>query len=645
MNSSNKSILIPSLSIWAVLAFGTFFPDELWGGHFLAFYSTPVKLLLLGVSLFLILRGGTLVQKLTISSLIQKKNWSLYLSIGFGVLFYFIPITFDYYGDAPYFMEGLNKIESLDNGNLIKHLFDFKVWNPKIGEKTVLCFVQLIANSIKFDFVFAFKVLGSLCAGLFLFNWINLIRISVTGRTSQILLLLLGLSSPMLQIFQGHQEIYGPVLVSFVFFFVRLKKYHNSANKQNLAWLIIALVLCLKMHITSVILIPTLVITFFQNQGKLLSLKSVFMGLFIPFSILGLLAYFFILEDYNDPRFLTKNTSIEERIFLPILSPEAPLDRYTLFHLNHLKDFLNQSLIWSPLLFIVLAGIVYFRKQVNWRNPTIIQSVFLSTCYISVYFLINPLLGMQLDWDLFSIPGIVILCTVVFIWGEVDQHTDSSKYVAPILGIGLFIIPTLGLNTNDHLIGQRLLSIGRNTFKGYWIGSIATLKNGIKALNKEKDPNISINNLEKAGKDLEEYALKGKDIEFSAIYSELGILYTKYKKDHNQAKIYHEKAAEYSLENGDNLIALMENLFFQKEFKKASIVAESLVQFQYPTQQKALTIAIHIALEAGQSQKALSHCKTYFKINPNNALINHLIHELNQGTDPKLLAQNFKRKR
>lgn len=644
MNSSNKSILIPSLSIWAVLAFGTFFPDELWGGHFLAFFPLPIKLVGLSISLLCILKlrvNSTTFEK---ASKLLMKNWAIYTSLLFALVFYFIPISFDYYGDAPLFMKDLKEVKNLDNKDILKHLFDFKVWNPNIGEKTVLCFVQLIANNIKFDFIFSFKVLGSLCAGLFLFNWINLIRITVTGRANQILLLLLGLSTPMLQIFQGHQEIYGPVLVSFVYFFIRLKKYNDNGSSKNLIWLIIALIVSIKMHITAVILIPVIFISILQLKGKFCSIKSVFTFLYLPFSILGLFAYFFILEDHIDPRFLEKHIPIEERLFLPLFAPDPPLDRYTLFSISHLKDLFNQSLIWSPLLLVFVSIIAYFRKQLNWKNPLIIQGVFLSACFISVYFLINPLLSMQLDWDLFSIPGIVILCSLVFIWNEIDKHSNTSQFITPVLGLSLFIIPTLLLNTSSSLIGERLISVGKNTFRGYWIGSIATLKNGLKAKNENKDFEFVINQLEQAGKDLEPYALKGKDREYSAIYSELGNLYSKFKKDHLKAKEYQEKSAEYYFENGDNLIALIESLFILKEYNKACIIAKSLVHYKYPTEEKSLSIAVHLSLEANQAKNALHYCKAYYKINPNKPLINHLIKELEAGTNPKLLAKNFRKK-
>ena len=69
-----------------------------------------------------------------------------------------------------------------------------------------------------------------------------------------------------------------------------------------------------------------------------------------------------MFKDYNDPRTLTDFKDID-RLFLPVFSPEPPLDRYNLFSLNHILDYLNMMLMWSPAALFLIAYAFIFKKQ------------------------------------------------------------------------------------------------------------------------------------------------------------------------------------------------------------------------------------------------------------------------------------------
>jgi hypothetical protein len=642
LKGSNYSIVF-ALVIWGFFLLGTLFPDFWWGSHFISFLPPILKIGLLIVSFLLIAFNNKISAKT--DSIINRyfgfnKSWPIYLSTIIAIGLYAFPITNDFYGDAPYFMEELSKKTAFQNSDLLQHIFNYNFWNPKTGEETTLGIVQFIANNIKFDFVFAFKILGSICAGIFCFVWIKLVSLSVTNKTSQVLLILLGVCSPMIQLFQGHQEIYGPILCSIVWFFVRLKKYNNKGGKLNMFILLFALLLCLKFHITSFALIPVVLMAIYNQVKTNISFSFMIKYIYAILAVIGICAYLFIFEDYNDEREMIYSTNYLERVFLPILSPEAPLDKYTLFHLNHFSDFLNQSFIWSPMLLLLIGIVTINRKKINWESPQIVQGFFAAITYLSVFFLLNPLLGMQMDWDLFCIPGIIILCFLVLTWSAVDQTKPKLNLTPIALALSLFIIAPISVNASKEMLSQRLLSTGKSAFKGYWIGSIKIIKNAVSIYNQDLD--YIIDNTTKAAEDLEPYAFKGKDIEMSRLYQGLGMLYRKHKKDYNKAQLYHEKSAEYYYENGDNLLGLTEALFLLKKFKKAYPITADLVKYKYPNELKSQSMALHVALEAGLGQEAFNHCTSLLKIQPKNELFKFIIVQLQKGANPKVLAKNFR---
>ena len=71
------------------------------------------------------------------------------------------------------------------------------------------------------------------------------------------------------------------------------------------------------------------------------------------------------------------------------------------------------------------------------------------------------------------------------------------------------------------------------------------------------------------------------------------------------------EAKEYYPSLGNNVMLQMEAAFRLKEMKEAYNLSQELIKLKEPTEQKALQIAVHCALEAAFYDNALEHSKAY----------------------------------
>lgn len=641
-----SSFQIIGFVIWIIYVLSLVNPDLWWGAHFVSFLPPILKFGILITSLILILGNDFIARKLegSISRYFQLSTVkAVFISFGFGFAFYAFKMVSDYYGDAQFFMSNLNSITDLKNQDLFKHLFNYEVWNPKVGEETVLSLVQLIGNSRVeiFNPEFGFSIVTATFGGFFIFSWINLIRKNIENKTLQLILLLAGISSPMLLIFQGHHEIYAPIAWALTWFFLRLTIYNQNATKANVIWLSLAFILCLKFHITSWFLLPILILTLLKEKIKELNFSFALKKVFIPLAILGVSSYFFVFEDYNDNRILNGEIDYSERLFLPILQPDAPLDRYTLLHTNHLTDWINITFIWSPIVLLLLISVIVKFKNIDWNKTESIQGFLAITFYSSFFFMINPLLGMEMDWDLYTIPGFIALASLVLILKNFEKK--ESLNVAPLtLGFVLFFVPVFVVHQDKSLLSKRLISCGKNSFKGYWINSVTTIKNGVRLINNQTE--LAIQTLENTALELEPVGIKDNDLEMSRLYQELGIIHRKYQVNLEKAKKYHERAAYFYYNNGDNLMGLLETYFLLKDFTHAHDVAKVLILNSYPNKEKALRMGLHTALEANLPNDAFHYTEELLKINPEDKLIQFINTQIPLGAIPTELAKNFRAK-
>ena len=446
--------------------------------------------------------------------------------------------------------------------------------------------------------------------------------------------------------FCGHIEINAPVYLFNLLWMIAALIYLRTQNVFLLWTLIPLLLICMKLHPVALLFTPACLLLFInhylgcKNWGQQWFVwKRIILFPLFPIYIAGAIAYFFVFKDYNDPRHLQFTAMEYDRLFLPLVSPEPPLDKYNMLSFNHCFDYFGVLLIWSPVAFFILVVIALCdRKKIQWNTPSVIITGISLILFASLFFVTNPLLSMQMDWDLFSFPApLFLIFTVVLV--EQLQHTSlHRKLIGGCLALSLLSIPAFVVHASKPMMSQHLESIGVRIFKTYYEWSTRTFTY---ALSLDTDKSSFLTRKRNLLEKLEPHAPPGKDYEYARLLIAAGQYELRNEKNYKAALEYFEKAYFYYPNEKDNLLKLMETHFRRGNFAKAYQYGSKLVELKHPNEQKALRIVIHCALEAERYTEALNHTKEYLKYWPKDEIINHIHQRLVNGANLHELKSLF----
>ncbi|MEM0997198.1 MAG: hypothetical protein AAGN35_08970 [Bacteroidota bacterium] len=587
---------------------GSFRPDPWWAVHFLSFLSPLTQTIIWGLTGLLFLTAYLPAGRNFLPRLLA--TWSgkpaarwvpLAVATAFSLVCFAYPLPFDFYGDAPTILASFDAPEK--NVDHWRILFSPDIFHPRAGERTVLNLVAIVHGALGGDFRQAFALLGALSGGLYLFIALRMAWKMLATPAPRGVAFAAIVGTPAALVFLGHIEVYAPLWPVLAGFAALLLRY--TAHPQRNSWLLMLplIFVALKLHLSSVLLLPVWLLAglhFFQRKRpgfqKRSNWKWLGLAVLLPLFLAALVVYFGVLGDHADPRFLDADTSSYERLFLPLVSPAPPLDRYNLLGGYHLLDFFNLLLLWSPVGLLVLGmGLTAFRRQVNWNAP---EHLLLGTgliLYTGLFFLINPLLSMPMDWDLMAIPAPWLAIWAVVILRDTEKGGTWTPLVGPALGALLLVLGVFAVHWQTQAHSERLQSIGRHVFRSYWIRSTGNIQAGLNLI--AEDSARYVDRYRANIEALRPDALLEVDEEYAILLARLGKFY-RTRRNIGEAEKYHLDAFSYFPDQGGNLIGLMECAYFKGDFSTGMIHARRLVELQYPTRQKSLAIGVEIALRA-----------------------------------------------
>ncbi|MCB0837721.1 MAG: hypothetical protein KDD99_13710, partial [Bacteroidetes bacterium] len=479
------------LVFYCIYLLGLEFPSPLWGVHFPAFLSDSGKyaiFILAGVLVILdVFPGFSLWRKL--SNLNLAKNQKHFFTIGIvilsGILFTYFPVFKDTYGDAEFIPGNLDYRITKWDSRLLTDFFRMNFIHPKVGIDTVSSLTNLTAYLTGMTAAKALLTLNTFCGMGLVYLWIRLVDYFIQDNIIKWATWLMGLTAPCMQMYFGHYEFYAPVYLAMLSFLACLVFYLQTHKKVYLWWLIPLFFINIKSHITSYLLIIPLAMAFmyefWPDFRERLSWKRITLYGLLPMFLLGLVLYFFVLESYDGPRGYTDQT-LEKALFLPLFTFEPPpLDRYNLFSSSHLTDYVNLLFIWSPVaLLLLVCAILCYRKRITWSNHLLMFTGLVSIIYAGAFFVLNPLLSMMIDWDLFSIPAPILWVFVLLLYASIEKTSSPHISLGAILALSLFSITSFWVNAHQTSLSRRYKFIGKREFKTYWIGSSTTILNSLK---------------------------------------------------------------------------------------------------------------------------------------------------------------------
>ncbi|WP_196894107.1 tetratricopeptide repeat protein [Aureivirga marina] len=637
-------ITLTSLGIISFFLLGIIFPNIFWTTHFLAFLPTFGKLFFLLLSGFLAFLWWKQSNKETPFQDFQL-NFKLVFSISliFSIATFIFPMAFDYYGESYLLNKHLeNKITKIPDG-ANEVFFNFGL-NPWDGQKTILAIITYIAYFFKVTYKTAFYIQNFIFGFGFIFVWLQFVKKHIHKGNLQFLLAIMGIFAPFMLNFFGHIEINAPVLFFNLLWITTFIHFSKNFTWKNLTILFLLLLLCLKLHPVAVLFIPILFTGIFYKFTQKITWKKVGIFLLSPIFILGAIVYFFILKDYNDSRSLAKTAEEYEHIFLPLISPKPPLDTYNMLSFQHFSDYFLEIFIWSPVaLFLCISLVVIFRKKMNWNQPELIFSGTALFLFVSLFFVVNPLISMQMDWDLFSFPAPLFLVFIVLLCKQIEKNIDfNQKVFYPSLIITLFSFPIFIVHSNGEMLTNRLFTVSETIYNTYYEWTNHTIQN---ATNSGKLYFSDEEIIEKQKIIIEKLSKKAKpeiDFEYSKILKNHGKLFLREEKNREIAIDYFKKAKTFYPDKNIDLL-LVEAYFSSKDYKKAFEYATILYKNNFPTARKASNIIIHCSIENNDFKNALKYSKIHNQ-KWKNEIISEIETRILQNKDLENLKYLFQRK-
>lgn len=621
------------LSFLTIYACGELLPDYFWSTHFIHFTSPVFKISILLSTLWLCYK------------IVSSKNNDKFASKAFNIdlkaigiisfVFMILTIVFavvkDFYGDSYRFNSFLTKIPKIIPEGTNQKFFSYKL-TPWAGEGTILAMVTYIAYYLQITYKTAFVIFNSIFGALFVFTWLHFINHFFTVYRWKIILALAGISAPFVLQFFGHIEIYSPIVFMHLLFGYLTFLYIKTEKKQLLWILVIVLLVNLKLHSVSLLMIPSMLLLLWkQIRGNYPSYKQIWYFIIVPIILMGTILYFFVLQDHIDDRSLQKTAMAFDHTFLPLFSPEAPLDNYNLLSFNHIFDFFSLLFIWSPIALLIFFFIVFTqRKKIKWNTPEIQLSGLSLFLYILFFFMVNPLLSMPIDWDLFSIPAPLLLLFIGSICIQLEKENTifSIKLLYASILLTVLSLPVFVMHQSEESLSHRLENVAVRIYSTYYEWAAKTADNAFSI-----GPEAHANRMKRGEHllvKLKPQTQKGIDYEFSSLLIDQGRYYLRVLKEPKRALILFNDAQLYSEAKNAKLLSL-EAYFLLNDYENALKVSKELVQLQFPSAKKAIKMNIHCSLEAGVYNETFEASKTYLKNWPEDTTVKEVFQRISKN--------------
>lgn len=598
---------------------GLFFPEFFWASHTIHFLPLGVQVLLFFGALACFWPGfqqklGALVQSVRFLKGRSRSLLAIAFALLMGFIFHHFPIAFDNYGEAfnyaPFLDDTVDAVSQETWDWLLT--FDLK---PASGRRTLLSLYALLAYITGLNYGSVFQWVDTVFGAIFIALWLWAVAKQVPSVALRIILWIGVVSAPLTLVFYGHIDTYSVIYTGLLSWLVAMMHAMKHRSKRTALYLIPGLLLLIKLHPLMVLLVPalglTLVHSFWSESSLvkgLLTVKGLMTWVLLPIFLAGAGLYFFVFEDYADERLL-QNVRDFDRLFLPMVSPEAPLDRYNLFSWQHFLDVFNALLWWSPVMLFVGILLSLRAKKETLTSPLVLILSLTFILFSTFLFAINPLISMPMDWDLFSIPGIVFFVLVLALASAQQDVQAEYKGLSVGLSLSLLCLPVFIVHTNTEMLSKRLTTVGIWVYQSYYEHSARYIHQAI-AIG-VSNPEAYIDQKLEVMHQIKPHALVGKDVKYASMCTDNALIYWKDLKDYAKAKQQFEEALvydpSYSL-NRWHYLQLLEEL---GAIEMAFVESEVLVQQAYPTQNEAVVLAARLAKESGNVVRLSYYCTTY----------------------------------
>lgn len=603
--------LLSFCAILILFALGALFPQQFWGVNFLAFFDSTVVMGVLVICPFIVFALGKkqLTRGRTSGNAYAIRLTFTALAM---LLFWQFPIALDRYGDAFGIRPQLDYAFEEWDTRLLTELLKFNYFDPKVGAETFFSFISLTSFLFQVNCFKALVGIEIISLGLFIWFWNSLVFEKLDSWHWRISMMLVGASAPLLLVFQDHAEIYAMPITFVMGYMVLVAKVENGSVKWP--WLFVALLVGIKLHFLLYLLLPMSAVVSLRKRTTLtgivesaISSKGVIQWL-VPVGLIVICLFYFVYQGGIEGQRTYSSDDLYSALLLPIKATEGPpFDRYVLLSSAHILDTLNVLLFWSPAVWMILI-ITYLSKTAHLDFKWVSILAMTLAAYVAIQFIQNPLLGLTIDIDLYSLPAPIFLTLGIALCSTLEKESTSLSIPVGIGVIALLSFSSFVVRANDSALSQQFEVVGKHHFKTYWLGGSSPIQY---AMELEKDKDAQLVRLNNVIAELEPYSVAGVDEEFAEILRTTGRVYQDSFADVASAIPYYKRAfaADPLLRKG--VFDLTIAYFLAGRTQESADLVSQLIKVEYPSTTKAIRIGIHICLAAGRNQAALNYATDY----------------------------------
>lgn len=578
-----KVALLAAVLVLAV----ALFRDSAWGINHLYYLDRPITLFLVAIGAVLLYMGFSKNDRKHSKSDSQPEEvisvWQLFiLPVVAAALCLLLPIVTDVYGDAHSIVKNYESFYQKERSisDALWVLFDPDIFNLHNGERFTFNFIFILRKVFGMDLDEAFRLYGAFfCFGMALVYNLYL-KTARLGFNPAYVLFFISLNSMV--VFAGHHEVYAPSIFFLTLFLLLAKRQYERNRRGALIWLAIVLFFAIKSHfINFVLLAPYAFLVVLKLRPSFVNFLTFRNTMVLALSsILGFsLAYFFIFKNHNS-HYGIRGDELFGNIFLPLVAPEAPFDNYSMFNINHLYDFIQLCLSWSPLLWLVLS-IRLFKKDLfkSVSNFYLLALLVLLT-YAFVSFVFNPLLSMPRDWDILSVGAPALLILGTEIWAVMVKRVRYKLLLCLTALFVFFTLPRVLVESQRDWSGKRLLMVGDHVYKTYYANSSLIISKAVKQMQ-----NVDSESLIRLSDEWIEDSNVKPDTELGHALAQIGIYYAENRRKNLVALKFYNKALYVYPDYALTMRAMATALLNTENYLEALDLAQQLLRMDDSNQQ------------------------------------------------------------
>lgn len=619
---------------------GYIFPEQFWGTHFLFFMNDwqSAGFMLIGGFTFWFAASDSLSEHPSKHHEVDEKIWSRLrwsISLAAGAFVLSTPLVVDAYGDSfsiiPHFSSPVEEWTQ----KMTWELVSLDLTYPKIGEQTFYSICFLLSFLFNTTPLTAVKYLELFCFVLSIYFWSYHVQRSTKSLPLRIALTFAGILAPYAFVYRAHTEMYA-LPFTFILGFLAYSRYtfdYGLKNKHILC-LWILLLLGTKFHIMNLLLFPVpLMVTFskLKFHSNLHFKKFGHWAMLFAGIVIVLIAYVFVTDSINGTRVFTKD-NLYDAVFLPVSPLEGPpLDRYNLLSISHFSDYLNMAYLWGP----VLWGLIFIGSKTLFyelEENSYAKGLLLSfSAFAMVFFILNPLLGMPADWDLFFFPAMTFMPLSLLAVKSIDFKLQNKAAVVIVL-LSLMNLPIVITHLSKEKLSERLTYEGFHEFKTYWKGSSSTFK----LANELKPASEQVGYLENITNQLRPHAVIGLDNEYAELLRTLATTPQIQSEPDQRIRVL-EEAYHFSPLLIRNTYELCIEYTRRREFGKAIPLVSDLVNSRFPNPKQATKLGVYVFLMSNDILSAKQVCLQSVKNWPQEPFYSELLSAIEDGDFEKAI--------